>query len=281
MSPRRPRATPRYLHGSRPVEQRRLSDLNDLLNQTCLRELALAGGESVLDVGSGLGQLTRGMARAVAPRGRVLGVERDAQQLAEAQRQARKAGELDLVEWRQGDATKLPLERAEWGRFDVAHARFVLEHVSEPERVVRQMVRAVRPGGRIVLSDDDHQVLRLWPEPPGFTEVWQAYIRAYDRLACDPFVGRRLVSLLRNAGARPRRNHWVFFGSCSGAPEFPAFVRNLIGVIETAREDITRSLGVSAARFDRALRALRQWGRRSDAALWYALCWAEGVRGSR
>ena len=115
--------------------------------------------------------------------------------------------------------------------------------------------------------------------PPGFVDLWQAYIRAYEHLGCDPFIGRRLVALLRDAGAEPRRNHWIFFGSCAGAPEFPAFVRNAIGVIETAREVITGPLGFGTKQFDRALRAMRHWGRRSDAVLWYALCWAEGVRG--
>lgn len=268
----------RYIHGSKPKEQRRLSGLNALLNQACLRELALTGSEAVLDVGSGLGQFTRDMARAVAPRGHVVGVERDKKQLAEARRQAQEAGEKDFVEWRPGDALKLPLEKREWGCFDVVHARFVLEHVKKPEQVVRQMVRAARRGGRLVLADDDHQVLRLWPEPPGFVELWQAYIRAYEHLGCDPFVGRRLVSLLHDAGAKPSRNHWIFFGSCAGAAEFPTFVRNLIGVIETAREVITGPLGFDAKRFDQALRVTRQWGRRHDSALWYGLCWAEGVR---
>lgn len=267
-----------YLHGSKAREQRRLSGLNELLNQACLRELGLQGGESVLDVGSGLGQFTRAMARAVALNGRVIGVERSKQQLVEAKRQARAAGEDDLVEWRRGDALELPLKKAEWGSFDVVHARFVLEHVRQPEQVVRQMVRALRRGGRVVLADDDHQILRFWPEPAGFAAVWQTYMQAYEHLGCDPFVGRRLVSLLSEAGAKPRRNHWIFFGSCAGAPEFPAFVRNAIGVIETARKVITGPLGFSARQFDRALRTMQRWGGRPDAALWYGLCWAEGVR---
>jgi hypothetical protein len=83
---------------------------------------------------------------------------------------------------------------------------------------------------------------------------------------------------LSEAGAEPIRNDWIFFGSCAGAPEFPAFVRNAIGVVETAREVITGPIGFSARQFEDALRATRQWGRRSDAALWYGLCWAEGVR---
>ena len=51
------------------------------------------------------------------------------------------------------------------------------------------------------------------------------------------------------------------------------------GVIETAREVITGPLDFGSKRFDQVFRALRQWGRRPDAALWYGLCWVEGVRG--
>ena len=275
MSQREPQT---YIHGSKPDEQRRLSNLNGLLNRACLRELGLTGGEMVLDVGSGLGQFTRDMARVVGTNGRVVGVERDAKQLAEARRQAEIARESDLAEWRQGEASSLPLKKREWGQFDVAHARFLLEHVREPERVVDQMIRAVRRGGRIVLTDDDHHVLRLWPEPPGFAEVWEAYIRSYEHLGCDPFVGRRLVALLQQAGARPARNNWLFFGSCAGALEFPALVENAIGIIETARELITGPLAVPSERFNETMRRMRRWSRRPDAAIWYGLCWAEGVR---
>ena len=267
-----------YIHGSEPKEQRRLSRLNELLNRACLRELALTGGEAVLDVGSGLGQFTREIARAVGSDGQVMGIERDKQQLSEARRQAHLQGESNLIEWRHGDAMKFPIEKSEWGRFDVAHARFVLEHLREPERVVHQMVRAVRRRGRVVLADDDHQILRLWPERPGFVDLWQAYIRSYEQLGCDPFIGRRLVSLLHDANAKPTRNHLIFFGCCAGAPEFSAFVQNLIGVIETARDIITGPIGFSSKRFGHVLRGVRHWSERPDAAIWYGLCWAEGVR---
>src|SRR5215510_7418156 len=133
------RATHRYLHGSEPRERRRLSLLNELLNRACLRELALSSGEKVLDMGSGLGQFTRDIARAVAPGGRVVGVERDKQQFAAAQRHARDAGEAGVVEWRHGDALELPLEKREWKTFDLAHARFVLEHLRKPEQAIKQM----------------------------------------------------------------------------------------------------------------------------------------------
>jgi SAM-dependent methyltransferase len=267
-----------YIHGTHPEEQARLGRLNDLLNEGSLRELALAGGERVLDVGCGLGQLTRAMARAAGPDGRVLGVERNPEQLVEAERLAEAAGEAKLVEFRQGEAAAPPLLDAEWGTFDVAHARFILEHVSNPAAVVRAMVRAVRPGGRVVLEDDAHDVMRLHPEPPGFGPLWAAYLRSYDRLGNDPHVGHRLVALLHEAGAQPARNTWVFFGSCAGNETFAAYHENLIGVLSGAREVIVEQRLLGAEPFDRAIDDLRAWGERPDAAIWYAMAWAEGRR---
>ena len=269
-----------YLHGTAPDEQDRLSRLNELLNERSLREMALRPGEKVLDVGSGLGQLTRGMARQVGP-ARVVGVERSEAQLAEARRLASQAGEDGAVEFRQGEAARLPLRDHEWGTFDVAHARFVLEHVPDPVAVVREMVRAVRPGGRVVLEDDSHEIFRLWPEPPGFGRLWRCYLRTYDRVGNDPLVGHRLVSLLHQAGAAPERNTWLFFGACAGQPGLlAACVDNLVRILQGVRGPILDLGEVEAAFFDGCVAAIRSWGERPDAALWYAISWAEGRRPS-
>jgi SAM-dependent methyltransferase len=266
-----------YIHGSAPDEQRRLSLLNDILNDACLRELNLLGGERILDIGSGLGQFTRAMARVAGSRGRVVGIEQNPAQLAEARRLAAIDRETDLAELRQGDALALPLGEEEWGSFDVAHARFLLEHVPDPLAVVRMMARAVRPSGRIALADDDHDLLRLWPEPPGFMAVWQAYIRTYDRLGNDPFVGRRLVSLLHAAGATPVRNTWIFFGGCAGTPVFRAIVDNMAGVLNGAREAILSTARTEPEWFERGITAFKEWSTLPDAAFWFAVAWAEGV----
>src|SRR6266849_2977936 len=91
----------RYLHGTAPEEQRRLSTLNRLLNESSLREIAIQPRERVVDFGCGLAQLTRDMARTAGVR--ALGIERSGDQIAEALRQARKAGEESLIELRAGD----------------------------------------------------------------------------------------------------------------------------------------------------------------------------------
>lgn len=268
----------RYIHGNEPEEQARLSTLNALLNVRSLDALRLRGDERILDVGSGLGQLSRAMAHALDEGGSVVAVERDAKQLGEALRQAEAVGERELVEWRRGDAVELPLADDEWGTFDLAHARFVLEHVTDPLAVVRSMVRAVRPGGRIVLEDDDHDLLRLWPEAPGFDALWRAYVEVYDRLGNDPYVGRRLSALLSQAGAEPTRNDQLFFGSCAGDASLGAFVENFAGLIEGSAAQIVTMTTVGEEQLRAGVESLRRWGGRHDAALWYVTCWAEGQR---
>ena len=218
------------------------------------------------------------MAQKVVSQGRVVGIERDTEQLAEALRQARQADEQDLIELRQGDVHSPPLEKDEWETFDLAHARFLLEHLADPLPVVRSMVRTLRPEGRIILADDDHDLLRIWPESPGFRELWDAYMQSYRLNGTDPHIGRRLVSLIHAAGAQPVRNAWIFFGACTGNPNFQGFVENLIGVILTAKERMLRAGLCSRAFFDESLAALRTWSKHPDAALWYGLVLGGGSK---
>jgi len=257
-----------------------LSRMNDLINAGSLAEISLVGGERILDVGSGLGQLTRALARKSGNGAFVVGVERSPEQLAEARRQADLAGEASLVDFRQGDAMTLPLRDAEWGSFDLAHTRFLLEHVPDPLAVVRTLVRSIRPGGRIIIEDDSHDIMRLTPEPPGFHALWKAYMRTYDRLGNDPYIGHRLVSLLHEAGAKPVRNTWIFFGGCQGDGRFDAFVENLVRILEGARSAILDNRLLDAGSFTDSVAALQPWSRRPDAALWFAISWAEGQRSS-
>lgn len=270
-------ATPsHYVHGTHPEEQHRLALLNDLLNRGSIHELALRGGERVIDLGCGLGQLSRAMAGAVGPGGRVLGIDRSSDQLREARKLSLDPGMV--IEFREGDVLDLALADEEWGSFDVAHTRFVLEHVPRPLDVVRAMVRAVKPAGRIVLEDDDHEVLRLWPEPEGFERMWRAYMDSYVRNGNDPRIGRKLVALLHQAGAAPRRSTAIWFGTSAGEPMFRTWVENLIGILNGARDAILAENALSGGELDATLAALSEWVQRPDAAAWYFMAFVEGVR---
>ncbi len=210
----------------------------------------------------------------------VVGIERSAEQIREAMAQARAAGRRTCSTCGKATRSACRSPRASGGRSMSRMPAICSKHVPDPLAVVRTMVVAVRPGGRVILEDDDHEVMRLWPQPPGFSAVWQAYMRGYDRLGNDPIVGRRLVQLLAEAGARPRRNTWIFFGSCAGHPDFDDFVTNLAGVLEGAM-DVILTMGLTRDQVEDTLEALDRWRERPDAAIWYAIAWAEAVRPAR
>jgi SAM-dependent methyltransferase len=265
-----------YVHGFSPAEMDRLTRMQAIVNDAELAALDLSEVRSVIDVGSGLGQMTRALARALGPGARVLGIEREARQREEAERQAREAGEAEVVEFRAGNALRLPLTQDERGSFDLAHARFVLEHVADPLGVVREMVSAVRPGGRVVLLDDDHELLRFWPPCPPAESAWQVYWESYRERGLDPLVGRRGCELLQRAGATPVRATTVFFGAVHGSGPFDLVVDNWIGVVVGAGLDRSGHLDPTVLR--EALEAVESWRRDPAATLWYSLPLVEGVR---
>jgi len=84
----------RYIHGTAPEEQRRLSRLNELINDAPLSRLRIRPGQRVLDLGCGIGQLTRAMAGAGAAR--VVGIEWSEAQVAEGARQGGTPAGVDI-----------------------------------------------------------------------------------------------------------------------------------------------------------------------------------------
>ncbi len=267
-----------YVHGSSEKEQRRLALMNRLINQSCLRALDPGGEELVLDVGCGTGEFTRAIARCLPENSKVIAIERDPAQVATAVNRALEEDEAGLVDFRIGEAEFLPLTKKEFGSFDLAHTRFLLEHVNNPLAVVNSMFEAVRQGGRIVLADDDHDTLRLWPEPPGVMDAWRAYFETYRKKGNDPFIGRRLVQLLHHVGAEPQKITLVFYGGCAGMREFKGIVHNLYEVLGGAAEDVIQAKLMDEKAYIDALYALRDFSRMPDAALWYGINWAEGLK---
>lgn len=206
-----------YIHGTTTDEQRRLAKLNEMTNPAFLEFLELRGNERVLEVGSGLGLLAAEVAKRV-PRGEVVGVERSPEQLAQC---PRDVPNLRFVE---GDALQLPRDL---GAFDVVYCRYLLEHVADPEAVLGEMRRVLKPGGRVYVQENDIAQVRHHPPTPTFDRVWRRFAELQIRLGGDPFVGRRLLPLLKSAGFRDVRLSVAPEVHHFGTPHYEAWVLNL------------------------------------------------------
>jgi SAM-dependent methyltransferase len=111
--------------------------------------LALAPGETVLDLGSGPGLDAFLAARQVGPTGRVIGVDMTPSMLERARVGAAKMG-LAWVEFREGRLEALPVEAAS---VDAVTSNCVINLVPDKAAVFAEVARVLRPGGRLVVSD--------------------------------------------------------------------------------------------------------------------------------
>jgi demethylmenaquinone methyltransferase/2-methoxy-6-polyprenyl-1,4-benzoquinol methylase len=108
------------------------------------RTSGLAPGGSALDVACGSGKLTAELARIAGEGGRVVGLDFSPQMLEIAGR------DHPAIEFIEGDALKLPFDDA---RFDASTNAFGLRNLADPVKGLREMLRVVKPGGRVVILE--------------------------------------------------------------------------------------------------------------------------------
>lgn len=248
-----------YVHGTDRDEQQRLAGLNALSNAAFVEFLELDESSSVLEVGSGLGILTREVARRV-PRGFAAGVEASREQLAWI-----TATEPN-VKFVHGDAHALDFAD---GTFDVVYCRYLLEHVHDPARVLAEMRRVLKDGGKVFVQENNILVNVLWPECPRFDSVWSRFATLQQRMGGDPLIGKKLLPLLRNAGFRDVRLTIQPEVHHSGEAGFRAWIENQIGNVRGAAAGLEAEGLALQREVDEAIAELRAFAERDDASAFF------------
>lgn len=116
------------------------------LKEAFFEYLGLSRHAKVLDVGCGPGTFTRYLARYVEPPGLIWGVDKDRVFVDYARRKAEEEGISGYVKYAVADALALPFDE---GTFDAVTSYTLIEHVPDPEALVREMIRVCEPGGTV------------------------------------------------------------------------------------------------------------------------------------
>jgi SAM-dependent methyltransferase len=154
--------------------------------------LELHDGLHLLDIGCGTGDDVRVLAQAVGPRGWSVGIDTSAVMIEEAQRRHATSGLS--VAFTVGDAQHLAFADAS---FDRCRAERVLMHLDHPARALAEMVRVVRPGGKIVVFDMDWGM--MFVDSP-YQETTRTIIHAFSDGMRHGWMGRSLPRLFQAAG---------------------------------------------------------------------------------
>lgn len=157
----------------------------------------LGDGETVLDLGSGSGTDTFIAALKVGASGSVIGVDMTDEQLAKAEALRTQAG-FGQVSYHKGYIEDLPVPD---DSLDAIISNGVINLAPDKAAVFKEAVRALKPGGRLVLSD----IVSTLPLPEGITcnaDLWAACIggalQEDDYLAIIEAAGLRVTDVRDN-----------------------------------------------------------------------------------
>ena len=116
-----------------------------LFQQWCSLAISAAGiaaGDNVADIACGTGALAIAVSQRVAPGGKTVGIDNNQGMLDVARAKS------SMVEWRHSQAERLPYAD---DHFDCVVSQFGLMYFEDRERAVREMLRVLRPGGKLAV----------------------------------------------------------------------------------------------------------------------------------
>lgn len=160
-----------------------------------IRRYGLEGEFRILDAGCGTGEASSRLAE-LFPRAQVLGVDILEASLATArQRYARLAPRLGFENQ---SIYELP---AADDTYDFTLCRHVLHSIPHAERVIAELVRVTRPGGRLHLIPEDYGMLHFQRGTPDPRDFWhEAPARFGEATGTDLFVGRHAYGISADLG---------------------------------------------------------------------------------
>lgn len=152
------------------------------------RRLEIWPGQRILDVGCGTGSDLIQLAR-LYPETDFIGVDQSENFLALARERAASTPNLKFLH---ADAHRLPFDDRS---LDAARIDRSLQHMENPPRVLKEMARVIRTGGRMVATEPDWETFVLFN---GAVEDSRKMAHYFQRSIRNPYTGRELASWMND-----------------------------------------------------------------------------------
>jgi SAM-dependent methyltransferase len=164
--------------------------------ETLLTELGIGPGMRAVDIGCGIGTVSRWIAGRVGSDGAVVGVDVSSAQLEVARREAQRLG-LAQLRFHHADAYDTGLPRQS---FDLVCCRFLLCHLAQPERALQEMRALLKPDGALVCEDVDVASIFVDPPSTAMNRMRDLMVAVGAARGVDYGLGIRLHRLFCDAG---------------------------------------------------------------------------------
>lgn len=173
------------------LAERRLALLEECHDPASFRRaeaLGVGPGWRCLDAGAGHGSFARWLAARVGPDGLVVAADLDVRLLERMAAPGVEVRRMDLA------TDELPA-----AAFDLVHTRMLLLHVPARDAVLARLAAAIRPGGVLMVEEDDIHPLEA-NAPGPYLEAWRAFLAMMRAAGLDPEWARGLPERLDALG---------------------------------------------------------------------------------
>lgn len=160
-----------------------------------LLETGLSSGMLAMDAGGGAGFVTKIMHEIVGDAGRVSLVDLSQERLSVARQHTGGPNNIDFVA---SDLAKIPVAS---NSYDYIFCRFVFEYLPDPQSVLKEFFRIIKPGGHVVVGDLDHNILSHYPISKELESQYLEIVTQLEKMkSWDPYVGRKLYTWFYEQG---------------------------------------------------------------------------------